>query len=58
MGGWHRLGSDDDFRIRQVLLGFVAGLVGLGFSYIYKCIMVDTIHMHGSYVAQGRWEWG
>ena len=20
MGGWHRLGSDDDFRIRQELL--------------------------------------
>ena len=32
MGGWHRLGLDDDFQIRQVLLGFVAGLVGLSFS--------------------------
>jgi hypothetical protein len=34
MGGWRRMGSDDDFRIRQASqlgLGFGAGLAGLGF---------------------------
>ena len=37
MGGWRRMGLDDDFPIRQVLL------VGLGFwSSIEKlCIVVD-----------------
>ena len=34
MDGWRRMGSDDDFPIRQGLpveLGFGAGLAGLGF---------------------------
>jgi hypothetical protein len=39
MGGWHRMGSDDDFQIRQALSapswgsGFDAGLTGLGFPW-------------------------
>ena len=38
MDGWRRIGSDDDFQIRQVLqlgllgLGFAPGSAGLGFS--------------------------
>jgi len=34
MGGWHKVGSDDAFPIRQALpvgLGFGTGFAGLGF---------------------------
>jgi hypothetical protein len=40
MGGWHRLGSDDAFQIRQVLLpglGFPPALAGLSFSQKKVC---------------------
>jgi len=36
-------------QLGELGLGFAAGLVVLGFSFKQKCIMVDTIHMYGSY---------
>ena len=47
MGGWHKVGSDDAFPIRQALpvgLGFGTGFAGLGF-YRKFCV-VDSIHLY------------
>ena len=47
--GWRRMGSDDDFPIRQGLpveLGFSPGLAGLSFPLKISCIIVYTIYLY------------
>ena len=39
MGGWHRMGSDDDFPIRQVLS------VGAWCSIAKMCIIADIVYL-------------
>jgi hypothetical protein len=53
MDGWGRLGSDDDFPIRQ---GLPVGARfwcwahwAQFFITIYICILVDTVHLHVSH---------
>ena len=43
MDGWHRMGSDDNFQIGQVLP------VRARFFIVNKCIIVNKIHLHTSH---------
>ena len=53
MGGWHRLASDDDFQIRQVLLvraRFCSWARWARFFMAKKSIIGNTIHLYLFYL--------
>ena len=53
MDGWRRMGSDDDFQIRQVLPAggrFCCWAPWARFFTVKECIIVNKIHLHTSHL--------